>query len=279
MSDRIVNVTAVPHRSPFRYPGGKTWLVPRIRRWLTSLPTRPRVLVEPFAGGAIVGLSATLEGLVEHGVLIERDADVAAVWEAILGGQALDLAARIVAFEVNEANVRAVLAREETDVLARAFRTILRNRMQRGGIMAPGASLMKQGEKGRGLTSRWYPETLRRRLVTLHEWRDRFTFHHGDGLRYLAAHGDEDAVWFLDPPYTVAGRRLYAHADLEHEKLFRLAVQLRGPFLMTYDDHPAIRALAVEFGLETQTIAMKNTHHAVMSELLVGRDLGWVRSV
>ncbi len=33
----IVNVASVPQRSPFRYPGGKTWLVPRIRQWLKSL--------------------------------------------------------------------------------------------------------------------------------------------------------------------------------------------------------------------------------------------------
>lgn len=25
---RVVNVASVPQRSPFRYPGGKTWLVP-----------------------------------------------------------------------------------------------------------------------------------------------------------------------------------------------------------------------------------------------------------
>ena len=46
--EEVVNVAAVAHRSPFRYPGGKTWLVPRIRRWLRSLNPRPRELAEPF---------------------------------------------------------------------------------------------------------------------------------------------------------------------------------------------------------------------------------------
>ena len=27
-SKGIVNVASVPQRSPFRYPGGKTWLIP-----------------------------------------------------------------------------------------------------------------------------------------------------------------------------------------------------------------------------------------------------------
>ncbi|MBN2594284.1 MAG: hypothetical protein JXA81_12320, partial [Sedimentisphaerales bacterium] len=34
---KVVNVASVPLRSPFRYPGGKTWLVPYVRQWLSSL--------------------------------------------------------------------------------------------------------------------------------------------------------------------------------------------------------------------------------------------------
>ena len=47
----IVNVASVPQRSPFRYPGGKTWLIPRIRQWLRCRPCTPALLIEPFAGG------------------------------------------------------------------------------------------------------------------------------------------------------------------------------------------------------------------------------------
>jgi DNA adenine methylase len=61
--DKIVNVASVPLRSPFRYPGGKTWLVPRIRRWLASLPSKPDEFVEPFTGGGIVGLTVAFEDL------------------------------------------------------------------------------------------------------------------------------------------------------------------------------------------------------------------------
>lgn len=35
-----VNVASVPHRSPFRYPGGKTWFVPTFRNWISSLPEK-----------------------------------------------------------------------------------------------------------------------------------------------------------------------------------------------------------------------------------------------
>ena len=52
-SNKPVNVASVPQRSPFRYPSGKTWLVPYIRDWLRHNKTRPARLIEPFAGGRL----------------------------------------------------------------------------------------------------------------------------------------------------------------------------------------------------------------------------------
>ena len=40
-----VNVASVPQRSPFRYPGGKTWFVPAFRRWMQKQSKSPEVLV------------------------------------------------------------------------------------------------------------------------------------------------------------------------------------------------------------------------------------------
>src|SRR4051794_19682151 len=92
VSTEVVNVAAVTHRSPFRYPGGKTWLVPRIRQWLRSLAPAPKELAEPFAGGAIVSLSALFESLVDRITLVEMDENVAAVWNVIVYGKGNRLA-------------------------------------------------------------------------------------------------------------------------------------------------------------------------------------------
>ena len=62
---KVVNVASVPQRSPFRYPGGKTWFIPRLREWLLSKSSKPEVLVEPFVGGGIVSLTAVSEDLVK----------------------------------------------------------------------------------------------------------------------------------------------------------------------------------------------------------------------
>ena len=284
-SDHVVNVASVPQRSPFRYPGGKTWLVPRIRQWLSSLDTKPTVFVEPFAGGGIVGLSVGFEQWAEHVVLVELDRQVAAVWETILGGDAEWLANRIVSFDLTHDNVRSTLARDDGGTREQAFRTILKNRTYHGGILAPGAALIKHGENGKGLKSRWYAETLASRIVAIGRIRERFTFIHGDGIEVMRSYSRRKrAVFFIDPPYTAggsngkrAGTRLYTHHELDHERLFATAERTAGDVLLTYDDAPDVRALAERHGFDIAAVAMKNTHHARMTELLIGCSLDWVR--
>ncbi len=213
LARKIVNTASVPHRSPFRYPGGKTWLVPIVRQWLSSFTKKPAKLVEPFAGGAIVGLSALFEDLVDRLVLVELDENVSAVWNVILNGKAKLLAERIMSFVIDKAVVREILAQQTPDVFDLAFATILRNRVQRGGIMAPGASLMKKGENGRGISSRWYPTTLARRITDIAERTDKISFIQGDGIQCIRDNSHRpDVVFFVDPPYVLAGRRLYTHS-------------------------------------------------------------------
>jgi DNA adenine methylase len=277
MARRVINVSTVPHRSPFRYPGGKTWLVPYVRQWLKSREEKPAEFVEPFAGGGIVGLSALFDDLTTRLTLIELDDQIASVWSTMLS-QGPELAARIMAFELTRENVSAELASSPESVPERAFQTILKNRVQRGGIMAPGAGLIKEGENGHGIASRWYPATLSKRILDIVGKRKQITFIHGDGIAFIEEHAQQgNRVWFIDPPYTVAGRRLYVHSEINHSKLFAEVAKIKGDFLMTYDDAGPIRELADEFGFDVHEIPMKNTHHSLMYELLIGRDLNWAR--
>ena len=57
-------------------------MIPHVREWLSC--SESNVLVEPFAGGGIVSLTAVMENLVDEAVMIERDQDVAALWKTAL---------------------------------------------------------------------------------------------------------------------------------------------------------------------------------------------------
>lgn len=279
-AEAIVNVASVPQRSPFRYPGGKTWLVPRLRQWLLSLLEKPGEFIEPFAGGGIISLTVAFENLAEQVTMVELDADVAAVWQTILGGEAKWLADKVLRFPFTPEAVAAELARPAINLRERAFQTLLRNRTHHGGILAPGSGRLKHGEKGKGLSSRWYPQTLCSRILNIEKVAPNIRFVHGDGLQVLQDYACQpSAVFFIDPPYTAAGKkagaRLYAHNELDHEALFRIAETLAGDFLMTYDNAEGVQSLAERHGFSTLAIPMKNTHHAKLTELLIGRDLNW----
>jgi DNA adenine methylase len=147
--------------------------------------------------------------------------EVAAVWGAILNGCGEELGERIVRFDLTEENVRRELGATGGSVVDRAFRTIVKNRVNRGGILAPGASLLKNGEKGKGLLSRWYPDTLRKRILDIAGIRDRITFFEADGIEVMRQNAQrEGVVFFIDPPYTVAAKRLYNCWEMDHEELF-----------------------------------------------------------
>ena len=101
LGPKIVNVASVSQRSPFRYPGGKTWLVPEVRDWLLHKTVKPTEFIEIFAGGGIVGLTVAAECLAEHVTLVELDPDVASVWRTLLSDDAEWLAQRIVQFPIS----------------------------------------------------------------------------------------------------------------------------------------------------------------------------------
>jgi DNA adenine methylase len=274
---RITNVASVPQRSPFRYPGGKTWLVPEIRAWLRGLPYHPRVMVEPFAGGGIASLTAAFERLAEQVVMCELDENVAALWHLVLE-DADWLIGQIESFEITAHNVERILRQELHTPRDRGFMTLVMNRTQRGGIMARGASRMKNGENGRGLASRWYPRTLARRIREIQMVRSRIRFIQGDGFAFIREYSsDPDVAFFVDPPYTAggkrAGKRLYDHNELDHAGLFELMAAVAGDFLMTYDDAPEVHELARKHDFSVSRVPMKNTHHAHKYELLIRPSL------
>lgn len=282
LTENIVNVASVPQRSPFRYPGGKTWFVPTLRKWLMSKSEKPELLIEPFAGGGIVGLTAAFENLADRILLVELDPNVAAVWEVIIDGNYESLAKQIVDFEMTYENTKAALEKAPLSTDDKAFQTILRNRVRHGGIMAPGAGLIKNGENGKGISSRWYPQTLARRILDIGTVREKISFVQDNAFKIIEEHlDDKGSVYFIDPPYTAAGkkagRRLYSHHSLDHELLFKTMNEAQGDFIFTYDASDGLVAMASSHKFETKLIPMKNTHHAEMTELIVGKDLRWLK--
>jgi DNA adenine methylase len=272
---KVVNVASVPQRSPFRYPGGKTWLIPKVREWLKQ-ENGVEELIEPFAGGGIVSLTAAFENLANHITMVELDEEVAAVWEVILNGKNEWLANKILNFELSHENVNNELANPNKEIKDLAFCTILKNRVFHGGIIAKGSGMLKHGENGKGIASRWYAKTLADRIKAINYIKHKIEFLQTDAFKIIEENSSNKNVYFfIDPPYTKAGKRLYTHFDIDHEKLFYLTSRIKGKYMLTYDDTLEIRALANKYNLNFRTIPMKTTHHLEKNEIIISNSFDW----
>ncbi|MCF8357423.1 MAG: DNA adenine methylase [Prolixibacteraceae bacterium] len=274
-TSKVVNVASVPQRSPFRYPGGKTWLIPVVRKWLKQ-SVQSKTLFEPFAGGGIVSLTAAFENLADKIVMVELDSDVSAVWEEIVNGDPTWLAEKIYSFNLTIENAKAILGKDKKTNKEKALSTIIKNRIFHGGIITKGSGLIKSGENGKGIKSRWYPKTLHDRIFAIGFVNHKMKFISGDAFEELEKIKNEKNFYsFIDPPYTVAGKRLYTHFEIDHEALFQLTSQLQGKFMLTYDNTKEIRDLASKFNLKYRTIPMKTTHHIKKDEIIIADNFDW----
>ena len=275
-NQKVVNVSSVPQRSPFRYPGGKTWLVPIVRKWLLQRNKTAELLIEPFAGGGIVSLTAAFENLAKKVIMVEKDEEVAAVWNVILGNSNHWLAEKIYSFELTTENIIHELEKKNKTLEEIALCTILKNRTFHGGILAKGSGFLKNGEKGKGILSRWYPKTLYDRIRAIDQIKNKISFIEGDAFDTLSRYTSrKNCSFFLDPPYTIAGKRLYNCYEIDHEKLFYETSRLKGSFMLTYDYTEEIKNLAIKYNLLFKTTPMKTTHHIEKHEIIISDDFKW----
>ena len=89
-----------------------------------SRPDTSAILIEPFAGGGTVSLTAVMEGLADRALMVEIDRDVSAFWRAALehGDQLVE---RVLSFNPDRASVERLAAGEIADVLDHGFRTLV----------------------------------------------------------------------------------------------------------------------------------------------------------
>ena len=134
---------SLPFLSLLRYPGGKSWLRPRVIEWLKRHPKRISVFIEPFAGGASIGLAVAQLNLADEVILVEKDPDVATFWKVVFGPEWERLDQRIQEFRLNRRAVVKLLSSKPITDCDRAFQCLVRNRVQRAEF-----AILSQREDG-----------------------------------------------------------------------------------------------------------------------------------
>jgi DNA adenine methylase len=263
--------------SPLRYPGGKSWLIPLVRTWIKTLE-HPHGLnfVEPFAGGANVGLAMLLDGRVKHLYLADIDPDVSAFWNAVLEDPDW-LIDQILYFPHRRDVLIELLQSGNVTGRERGFITLLRNRTARGGVIGSTGGLLRRGENGNGVFSRWYPDTLAKRVESIKMKRDAIVFGAKDAFEVISEVGGSTShVLFLDPPYSFdkesAGHRLYGCSDVSFEKLMLACSETRAKYILCYEDSSEVRKTAESLGAICRTVKVRNSHNKLTKEIIISND-------
>ncbi|WP_343520800.1 DNA adenine methylase [Sphingomonas sp.] len=234
--------------TPFRYPGGKAFLADALEERIRQLPVAIDTYAEAYAGGAGAAIELLARGAVQRVVLNDFDRRVFAAWWAILN-HTEEFIDRIKSTPVTLDNwwaCRALVEENdaEADRFELGFATYFLNRTNRSGVIIGAGPIGGYNQTGKWLIdARWYAETMTRRVRWLGERRDSIELHNADGLQFLRGFDTDQAqstFFFIDPPYVVAGKKLYfdAMSDLKHRDLahFLTTPGAVPHWLVTYDD-------------------------------------------
>jgi DNA adenine methylase len=230
--------------SPLRYPGGKRRLAGYIAATIRLNSLRPKLFVEPFAGGASVALQLLNDGLVESIALGEKDPLLAGFWKTVFTDHEW-LIEKLRDTEPTLTNWdRFKNGRYLTD-RQRALACIFLNRTSFSGIIAPGAGPLggRKQQSAYSIGCRYAVELITRRITQAAQLANRVLFvNHGDWrhtVRRVKArrYQPNEVLYYFDPPFYYKANDLYRFFfdDANHRRLHDALGTLGQPWLLSYD--------------------------------------------
>jgi DNA adenine methylase len=251
--------TAIVSVSVAQYPGRKCWFLRHAAKYFRVHPCQ--TLIEPFAGSGLIGLSLLHAGIIDRLVLVEKDERMVCLLKGLLDDPAL--AGRYATFSCTRANVKELLCSEKS-----AFRYLVQSRCSNRAKFDGGLRTV--------IDERWCRNMVVRNIRRVYALRDRITVVEGDGLEVMRQYSDDPNVGcFADPAYTAdvksKGHTVYRHHKLNHQKLFSILAGWHGPWLLTEDNSPMVRSLALCYRFSSKQVEMNTSDNRKLTELILWR--------
>ena len=247
---------------------------------------------EPFAGGAGAALKLLTIGVVSEVHLNDLDPRIFAFWKSAMHETdrfveaILSVPVTVKEWRRQREICRAAAANEPFQL---GFATFFLNRCNRSGVISGAAPIGGYDQSGKWkIDARFNRTRLAERIRDIADQGERIHLTGMDACDFLVTRlprGEnlERCFAYLDPPYYVAGDRLYfnAYRDDDHERIAELMMKhnkLR--WVVSYDDSEFVRALyrrcevsdlSVRYSLQTKRTArellMAPSHVRLPSEV------------
>lgn len=246
-----------PHRlvhfTPLRYPGGKGKLAAYVKRLMKANHLLDGEYVEPFAGGAAIGLELLFHEYVSRIHINDLSRPVYAFWRSVLFHT--DEFCRLVrdtprTIDVWDVQKKVLISEADHEDLELGFAMFFLNRTNRSGILNGGV-IGGRDQTGRWkIDARYNTEELTFRIEAIAKMRARINLTQLDALKFLKSgiqRWPKKTLIYLDPPYYVKGRDLYYHfyKHNDHESISAFVQNniTTHRWIVSYDDTPEIRKL------------------------------------
>lgn len=258
--------------SPLRYPGGKSALTSLVSQILVENRLQRVRYGEPFAGGCGLALNLLFDGLVSEICINDIDASIWAFWHSVLN-ETDELCDRISSCEISveEWERQRNVQREGlgAGTLELGFSTFFLNRTNRSGVIKEAGVIGGKDQSGPyKIDCRFNRLGLTDRIKRIARYRDRIHLTRTDALDFLKAidgHQNEKTFLCIDPPYFTKGASLYTsfYGEGDHVQLAHQVLELKSPWIVTYDNSDEIRQLYrtrrtipfdIRYSLETKRI-------------------------
>lgn len=239
------------YTSPLRYPGGKSVLTNYIKLILKKNKLLDGIYVEPFAGGAGIGLSLLCSEYVSRIIINDLNYSIYAFWYSVLNytNQLCD--------RIENTNVtvdewyiqKEIQKNENASILDLGFSTFFLNRTNRSGIINGGViGGVDQSGKWK-IDARFNKSELINRIQRIARYKDRISLYNLDASELLTKILPKLPVKsfiYLDPPYYKKGQHLYQnyYNHQDHENLAVFVKSIKNVYwLLTYDNAEPIHEL------------------------------------
>ena len=237
--------------SPLRYPGGKKDLAGFVSA-VCRIHGIDGHYVEPYAGGAAIGLQLLLTGQVRKITINDLDRSVYAFWKAITmdpdGFCSRIRRTRISANSWNAAH-KVQKNKKHASIRDLGFSTFFLNRTNYSGILNAGMMGGASQASPYGMGCRFDKKTLIDRIKKIAEWKKSIHVSNKDAMDLvseLSVGQGKNTLYYFDPPYYAKGAYLYMnhYKNRHHEEVARTIQKIRrSKWIVSYDNARKITRL------------------------------------